>query len=166
MVSTVPDDVVSSTVLVEERFASKFVHDAATDCMPWIAAKSSGGYGSFFLSGQMICAHRWAYEAMNGPIAPGLTIDHLCRNRGCVNPEHLEAVTHEVNVQRGKNFRHNGLCPAHRVLVQSEEFWWTHKDSRRGCRVCADVARRDSKHQLAQQKAGARVMRRFAPVLG
>lgn len=49
----------------------------------------------------MIYAHRLSYELFVGPIPDGYELDHLCRNRGCVNPAHLEAVTHRVNVLRG-----------------------------------------------------------------
>lgn len=64
-------------------------------CWNWQAAKNQG-YGTF--RGQR--AHRWAYEKLVGPIPEGLTIDHLCRNRGCVNPSHMEPVTASENARR------------------------------------------------------------------
>ena len=70
-------------------------------CWEWIRSCSSGGYGHAWIDGGHIYAHRLSYEVHKGKIPDGLTIDHLCRNRKCVNPEHLEAVTRRVNNLRG-----------------------------------------------------------------
>ena len=87
-----------------ERFADAI---ALTDsgCIEWIGGISGGGYGSFAVSTahaneKKDCAHRWSYEYHTGPIPEGSDIDHLCRNRKCVNPEHLEAVTRRENIRR------------------------------------------------------------------
>ena len=70
-------------------------------CWRWKAAISDTGYGSIGVEGKTCYAHRLAYERYNGPIPPGFDIDHLCRNRWCVNPDHLEAVPRTVNLRRG-----------------------------------------------------------------
>lgn len=70
-------------------------------CWQWVGCTSRTGYGYLKPSGKKVIAHRWMYEREVGPIPIGLTIDHRCRNRGCVNPAHLEAVTQGVNVLRG-----------------------------------------------------------------
>lgn len=59
------------------------------------------GYGALSIFGQRVYAHRFSYELHVGPIPEGLVIDHLCRNRLCVNPDHLEPVTSQENVRRG-----------------------------------------------------------------
>ncbi len=83
-----------------ERFFRKFEICEDTGCWDWIAACESRGYGHFY-AGRYWCAHRVSYELFVGPIPIGLTLDHLCRNRRCVNPEHLEPVSHRENILRG-----------------------------------------------------------------
>lgn len=85
-------------MIAADRFWAKV--DKTSSCWRWIGAVKSNGYGNFW-DGRYWNAHRWAYEALVGPIPAGLTIDHLCRNRQCVNPDHLEPVTMAVNLERG-----------------------------------------------------------------
>jgi hypothetical protein len=70
-------------------------------CWEWRGAKTAGGYGALWVDGRMMYAHRFSYEQRHGAINFGYELDHLCCNRGCVNPDHLEPVSHCVNVQRG-----------------------------------------------------------------
>jgi hypothetical protein len=73
-------------------------------CWLWTASVISTGYGQIFSEpGKMMLAHRLSYELHVGPIPPGSELDHLCRNPKCVNPEHLEAVSHYENVRRGES---------------------------------------------------------------
>lgn len=72
-----------------------------TPCWVWTGALSDKGYGHLNVGGGVSqYAHRLSYEWRVGPIADGLVIDHLCRNRQCVNPDHLETVSNMVNTQR------------------------------------------------------------------
>jgi hypothetical protein len=69
-------------------------------CWQWLGSQHKG-YGRFRVNGCEWPAHRWAYELTHRPIPDGLQIDHLCRNRACVNPAHMELVTARENVLRG-----------------------------------------------------------------
>lgn len=87
------------------RFRSKYT---VTDkgCWRWHGSFFTNGYGQFpvrYGQGRQKCflAHRYSYELDRGPIPDGLVLDHLCRNRSCVNPAHLEAVTTRTNIIRG-----------------------------------------------------------------
>lgn len=88
----------------EQRFWPKV--DKTSTCWLWTGAltlasnKHVGGYGRFRVGAQMRRAHRYAYELLVGPIPAGLDLDHLCNNRRCVNPAHLEPVTRAVNISR------------------------------------------------------------------
>jgi len=82
-----------------ERFQQKI--DRSGPCPVWTAAKNSpNGYGVFGYEGRQVYAHRWIYEQERGPIPEGMTIDHLCRNKLCMNPDHMEVVTRSENTRR------------------------------------------------------------------
>lgn len=85
----------------EDRFWPKV--DASGDCWQWTAAVKDTGYGNFWVGYDEGWArpHRFAWELLVGPIPDGLDLDHLCRNRLCCNPDHLEPVTRRVNLLRG-----------------------------------------------------------------
>src|SRR5438105_7122344 len=87
-----------------ERFWSKVDRGGDADCWSWLASKDRDGYGFFCVSKDRPDdrAYRVAYRLLVGPIPNGLELDHLCRNPGCVNPTHLEPVSHRVNVLRGQ----------------------------------------------------------------
>jgi hypothetical protein len=90
-----------------ERFWNKVVADKS-GCWEWIAANTGKGYGVYYVgkksdgSQRLMVAHRFAYKILVMDIADDLDIDHLCRNRSCVNPLHLEPTTRGENLRRGK----------------------------------------------------------------
>jgi len=85
-----------------ERFWSKV--EKTVSCWLWTAS-TRRGYGQFVINNKPTPAHRFAYEQLVGDIPRGLQLDHLCRVRNCVNPEHLEPVTSRENILRGE-----GIC--------------------------------------------------------
>lgn len=74
-----------------------------TPCHTWLGSKSPNGYGLFTENGRRTTAHKIAWEREHGPVTDGRHIDHLCRNRDCVNPEHLEPVPCAINIRRGRS---------------------------------------------------------------
>ena len=86
---------------LRERLLARYETNAE-GCWIWQGVRV-GGYGQIGKenNGGMVYAHRAAYELIVGPIPDGLTLDHLCRNRACINPDHLEPVTMKENVLRG-----------------------------------------------------------------
>lgn len=83
------------------RRGPDYVVDPATGCWEWQHQTIRNGYGRGSFGGVAKLAHRHYYEQARGPIPDGTELDHLCRNRRCVNPEHLEPVTRATNTRRG-----------------------------------------------------------------
>jgi hypothetical protein len=97
-------------VPLRERFMARVDQRGPGDCWNWRGGIGLNGYGSMSLSETAKAyAHRVSYELFKGPIPETLTIDHLCRNRRCVNPAHLEAVTNAENARRAVVKTHT--CP-------------------------------------------------------
>lgn len=132
----------------EERFWSRVVR--GENCWTWTGTHSAAGYGTFVRDGRRQCyAHRYSYELHCGPIPADLQIDHLCRNRGCLNPAHLEAVTQQENIRRGERANRTH-CPRDHPYDDGN----TRRTSRgRWCRTCA--------HEAAVARAQERKRQRY-----
>lgn len=107
-------------------------------CWLWSAFRNQHGYGMIRDEGRVVRAHRVAYEAFRGPVPKGLELDHLCRNRACVRPSHLEAVSHAVNMRRGAGVA--GLNAAKSTCVNGHVFdianTYVRAAGQRTCRAC------------------------------
>lgn len=121
-----------------------------TDCLVWERGKTPEGYGYTRKDGVRWYVHRLAYQQHVGSLVPGMTIDHLCRNRACYNPLHLEQVTRGENVLRGSgnsasNARLTHCKNGHKLdgdnLVESSK-----KYKRRVCRLCHNTWYRNKYH--------------------
>jgi hypothetical protein len=121
-----------------ERFWEKV--NFTSTCWLWTAGTfgRNGEYGQFYLTGgrKSIPAHVWSYTHVVGPILPGLVIDHLCRNKLCVRPDHLEPVTHQINILRGQGLAAKQSKQTHCLRGHSLSDAFILSRNRRDCRQC------------------------------
>jgi len=87
-------------ISVKTRFLTKFESNLSDEeCWPW-KGQIKNEYGVFYNGIKQVSAHRFSYEYFVGPIPENFTVDHLCYNKSCINPFHLDAVTLSTNIQR------------------------------------------------------------------
>lgn len=127
---------------VPARFWAKVNKDGplwnGTPCWVWMASTDRKGYGRIAVNGHNTRAHRFAYMLIVGPIQDGLTVDHLCRNPPCVNPEHLEPVTNRDNILRGGgvaaiNAKKTACLAGHQYDLFNT---YIETSGKRDCRIC------------------------------
>lgn len=119
------------------RFESKV--ERTDTCWLWLGATNSRGYGCWGVEGVSQLAHRVAYELLVGPIPEGLTIDHLCFNKVCVNPAHMEPVTREENSRRKERVIRPTHCPQGHELTDDNLYVKNRSDGHginRYCKTC------------------------------
>lgn len=145
------------SVAQRERFWAKV--QKTDGCWVWTGSRIRDGYGSFRLylpRESPFMAHRVAYTLVRGEIPAGLTIDHLCRNKSCVNPEHMEVVTLEENGRRGgidARGRPKGQGIAcrngHPRTIENTRH---RRDGQIRCRICQQQERRRYKRRRREEK--------------
>lgn len=148
-----------------ERFEASIAYCPTTGCWLWQGPAMGNGYGVFNVGHKHFSAHRFAYESLKGPIPEGLTIDHLCRNRACVNPDHMEPVTNVVNVMRGislaaQNARKTHCKRGHEFTAENTLV----SGGRRQCRACHRLKAASRYHgsQEVRDKRNANARARWA----
>lgn len=123
----------------EEKFWAKV--ERTSTCWWWRGTLYPNGYGAARHEGRVVMAHRRAYELLVGSIPDRRDIDHLCRNTACVNPDHLEPVTHQTNVLRGMSpsalaCRSNACQAGHQF---TEANTYVDPAGKRNCRTCKNA---------------------------
>lgn len=132
--------------------------DKSGDCWIWQGPRNPEGYGRR----AHVYAHRLAYELSKGEIPEKFVIDHLCCNPPCVNPDHLEAVTHGENLRRGRQRSPQILCKRGHDL---NAWGRMTKDGRRDCRLCQKERRKNptpEQRELARQRGRRYSARKWA----
>lgn len=126
----------------DERFRTRYT--IVGECWEWDVPHPKSGYGTIWDSDlqKNVLAHRWAYTHMVGPIAPDKEIDHLCRNRRCVNPAHLEPVTGRENTRRGFWGTRTECSHGHPFTPENTG---RNKKGQRFCRSCKRISDRRSR---------------------
>jgi HNH endonuclease len=119
----------------------------AGKCVVWQGCRDRDGYGARWMDGRRVFVHRWAYEQAHGPIPPGLTIDHLCRNPTCYNVTHLELVSRAENNRRA-TWRHS--CKHGHLMTPDNTLW--EASGKRRCRICRTETRERSKRRRQDRR--------------
>lgn len=144
---------------IEDRFDRSWMPEPNTGCWIWARALNDKGYGRFCYNWTVERAHRVAWKIYRGEIPIGMQIDHLCRNRFCVNPNHLEVVTQQENIRRGEAgvvTKQKQKAKTHCVRGHAYEGSNLYEWERRGwrqCRKCQEINRQKRKVDLRKERA-------------
>lgn len=139
-----------------DRIMAKVSPEPNTGCFLWMGALDQHGYGQIHKDGHTRSAYRVLYELVKGPIPQGLELDHVCRERLCVNPQHLEPVTRKENLTRSplswQIHRNKTHCPAGHSYSARNTF----RVKRHGqiigrrCRICMSAAGKRWREKVKQ----------------
>lgn len=122
-------------------------------CWYWMGGRASTGYGTFSLGRKedgAINAHTFSYLLVKGPIPKGRVLDHLCRVRHCVNPDHLEPVTHRVNLLRGATLTARNAAKTH--CPKGHPYSGVRKHIYGNIRVCQTCLNESSRRSAARRR--------------
>lgn len=139
-----------------ERIAPKIAL-TGSGCIEWLGSTNRAGYGSIHGGPDAPIArylvHRWSYEYHVGPIPDGLEIDHLCGNPPCINPDHLEPVTHAENLMRSAGFSAIHAQKTHCINGHEFTIQNTRLRTGRGGRECRECCRERDRNRRSRKAA-------------
>lgn len=123
-----------------EKVEARIIPEPMSGCWIWTGPlrDSKDGYGGLSHEGKVYRTHKFVFEFFNGPVPQGLCLDHICRNKICCNPEHLEVATWKMNIRRGAGVAPRNLakthCPqGHEYTLENTYIW----AEQRFCRTCS-----------------------------
>jgi hypothetical protein len=162
-----------------ERFCSRLHFDLTTGCWEWKGYVGPNGYGSIMVKypdGRFMpnTAHRVGYELLVGSIPDGMTLDHLCRNRKCANPFHLEICTQQVNILRGTGFSARNAkrmhCPkghpyeGYNLVIGKQKIKGSDRTTaQRQCRLCINERARKMWHARVARRGYGKIRHERLP---
>ena len=140
-------------ISIETRLLDKISPEPNSGCWLWLGAMTGNRYGSIKFKQKSAPVHRVSYTVFKGEIPAGFEIDHLCRVKCCINPDHLEAVLHKVNLLRGKSPSANNArkthC-SHGHAFTPENTYIQPSNGGRLCRICKRILK--AQHRIRQRK--------------
>jgi len=137
----------------QKRFWSKV--DKTDGCWFWKAATLQNGYGVFNLRGTIAYAHRIAYLAAKGTISETLVVDHICRTRNCVNPNHMREITRGENVSIGRNALREKTHCVNGHPFSGHNMCRVGRRQYRACRICHQRRNEEYRRRLRQRELSA-----------
>lgn len=140
------------------RFA-EFISFMPNGCVEYTGGLTTSGYGRFWDGTRGVQAHRFAYEQIVGPIPEGLDLDHLCRNRRCVNPRHLDPVSRRENLLRGETLPSANAQKTHCPMghpYAGNNLLLERKASGTWMRKCRECRRRATTERSRRRRAAER----------
>jgi hypothetical protein len=149
------------TDLIKNKILTSVMCEIDTRCWVWQKTVSAGGYGVFSdVNNKKKRAHRISYEIFVGPIKEKMQIDHVCKNRACVNPDHLEQITHAKNGSREKARHHNSLkthcVRGHEYNEENTRYTMRKKGhdgwALRSCRLCSKITSKQYRDGLSSKR--------------
>lgn len=137
-----------------DRFMAKVSPEPNSGCWLWLASAQKGDYGHIWDGQAVVAAHLWSYRYHKGEIPKGFQIDHICRVTLCVNPDHLEAVTPSVNIQRSAVPILTGMinsgktyCPRGHAYTPENTYYYKNRKHRQ-CKTCNRESHREKKAKV------------------
>lgn len=132
-----------------------------TTCVEWGKSVDSSGYGQRRINGRLYLVHRLAYQEHYGPIPTGKVINHLCRNRRCINPLHLEAITHYENMMHAESLWPARICRdkthCKRGHVFDADNTYRDRHGKRYCAACITASNKERAQRLKRDAANTNI---------